>query len=510
MRDMDSARLRVVCYVRVSTREQAEKGYSVSEQQERLKAYCLAKDWLVAQVITDPGFSGAKLERPGMQQLISLVQAKKCDAVLVWKLDRLSRSQKDTLYLIEDVFLKNGCAFVSMNENFDTSTAFGRAMIGILSVFAQLEREQIRERMAVGRVGRAKAGLFHGGGFAPIGYDYKTIAEGGAGLVVNEYEAMQVREVFSLYLQGWPVNRIRKYMAAHYTTKDGDWGSDTTVRDVLKNPLYTGKINWAKKVYDGQHEPLISQETFDAASARLATSSWKRTCSDGMERNSPFKSTHLLGGIIWCARCGARYFASGNYSGRGENKHYWPYYVCYSRAKSAKHMIRDPNCRNDRWAVAKLDAIIEGEIQKLAFDPAALELAVSGPQQDEDVAQRRAALQQRLNDLRAQMGRVLDLYQMGGSLPASMVGDRVAKLQAEIDGVEAALAEAVEEPPTRRLDAARVALVGAEDVLDNGTLDEKRELVHSLIRRIDLDGENIDIHWSFSPEAAEVIPGRSA
>ena len=121
MRDMDSARLRVVCYVRVSTREQAEKGYSVSEQQERLKAYCLAKDWVVAQVITDPGFSGAKLERPGMQQLISLVQAKKCDAVLVWKLDRLSRSQKDTLYLIEDVFLKNGCAFVSMNENFDTS-----------------------------------------------------------------------------------------------------------------------------------------------------------------------------------------------------------------------------------------------------------------------------------------------------------------------------------------------------------------------------------------------------
>ena len=252
MRDMASSTLRVVCYVRVSTREQAEKGYSVSEQQERLKAYCLAKDWVVAQVITDPGFSGAKLERPGMQQLISLVQAKKCDAVLVWKLDRLSRSQKDTLYLIEDVFLKNGCAFVSMNENFDTSTAFGRAMVGILSVFAQLEREQIRERMAVGRVGRAKAGLFHGGGYAPIGYDYKTIAEGGAGLVVNEYEAMQVREVYSLYLQGWSVNRIQKYMAARYTTKDGDWGSDATVRDVLKNPLYTGKITWAKKVYDGQ------------------------------------------------------------------------------------------------------------------------------------------------------------------------------------------------------------------------------------------------------------------
>ena len=163
-------------------------------------------------------------------------------------------------------------------------------------------------------------------------------------------------------------------------------------------------------------------------------------------------------------------------------------------------MVRDPNCQNDRWAVAKLDAIVESEIRKLTFDPAALEQAVAGPQQGEDAAQRRATLQQRLDDLREQMGRVLDLYQMGGALPASMVGDRVAKLQAEIDGVEAALAEVVEEPPTQRLDAARAALVGAEDVLDNGTLDEKRELVHSLIRRIDLDGENIDIHWSFGPE----------
>lgn len=503
--------MRVVCYVRVSTREQAEKGYSVSEQQERLQAYCLAKDWIVSRVITDPGFSGAKLERPGMQQLISLVQAKKCDAVLVWKLDRLSRSQKDTLYLIEDVFLKNGCAFVSMNENFDTSTAFGRAMIGILSVFAQLEREQIKERMAVGRVGRAKAGLFHGGGFAPVGYDYKTIAEGGAGLVVNEYEAMQVREIFSLYLQGWPINRIRRHMEARYTTKDGGWHSDTTVRDILKSPIYIGKVTWAKKVYDGQHEPIISQETFDAAAARLASSAWRRTGPDGEEMKNPFKSTHLLGGLLWCSRCGARYFSSGNYSGRGENKRYWPYYVCYSRAKSAKHMIRDPNCKNDRWAVAKLDAIIENEIRRLAFDPEALEEAVCGEPQGVDAEQRRAALEAHLEDLRGQMGRILDLYQLGGgSMSASMVSDRVSKLQAEIDGVKTALAAISEEKPAQNIEAARAALAGAEDVLDNGTLEERRELVHSLISRIDLDGENIDIHWSFAPETVHQTVKRSA
>lgn len=106
-----------------------------------------------------------------------------------------------------------------MLENFDTSTAFGRAMVGILSVFAQLEREQFKERSAIGRVGRAKAGLFHGGGYAPIGYDYYTKEDGGQGLVVNEYEAMQVREVYRLYLAGWAVHKIQVYMHERYTTK---------------------------------------------------------------------------------------------------------------------------------------------------------------------------------------------------------------------------------------------------------------------------------------------------
>ena len=107
--------------------------------------------------------------------------------VVVYKLDRLSRSQKDTLTLIEDNFIKNKVEFVSINENFDTSTPFGRAMIGILSVFAQLEKDQITERFTMGRIGRAKNGLYHGGPTAPTGYDYVD-----GKLVINEYEAIQV------------------------------------------------------------------------------------------------------------------------------------------------------------------------------------------------------------------------------------------------------------------------------------------------------------------------------
>ena len=159
----------VAGYVRVSTDLQMEKGYSIGEQTDRLESYCSAKGWTLAKIYTDGGYSGKNLDRPAIRQLIS--ECKSYDLVLVNKLDRLSRSQKDTLYLIEDVFRANGVQFASITENFDTTTPLGIAMIGILSVFAQLEREQIKERMHMGRVGRVKKGLWHTSGKPPIGYD---------------------------------------------------------------------------------------------------------------------------------------------------------------------------------------------------------------------------------------------------------------------------------------------------------------------------------------------------
>lgn len=122
--------LKVVIYVRVSTTEQATEGYSIGEQTERLKMYCEAMGWEIVDIFVDPGYSGGDTNRPGLTSMIKTVETTDVDKVVVYKLDRLSRSQKDTLFLIEDVFLKNNTDFVSMNENFDTSTPFGRAMIG--------------------------------------------------------------------------------------------------------------------------------------------------------------------------------------------------------------------------------------------------------------------------------------------------------------------------------------------------------------------------------------------
>lgn len=118
---------RAALYIRVSTLEQAQEGYSVGEQRERLIAYCKAQDWLIADIYVDGGYTGSNLNRPGIQKLIG--ETEKFDVVLVYKLDRLSRSQRDTLYLIEEIFRPNNVDFVSMQESFDTSSPFGKAMI---------------------------------------------------------------------------------------------------------------------------------------------------------------------------------------------------------------------------------------------------------------------------------------------------------------------------------------------------------------------------------------------
>lgn len=149
-------------YIRVSTNFQFEEGYSVGAQTEKLEKYCNYQEIDNYDLYIDGGYSGSNLNRPEMKRLIKEIQEGKVESVVVVKLDRLSRSQKDTIYLLEDVFEANDVGFISLNENFDTTTPYGKAMVGILSVFAQYERENIRERTQMGITERIKTGKWRG------------------------------------------------------------------------------------------------------------------------------------------------------------------------------------------------------------------------------------------------------------------------------------------------------------------------------------------------------------
>ena len=225
--------IRVALYIRVSTQEQAKEGYSIGEQTDRLKKFADAHGWTIVKIYTDAGHSGANQERPALQDMIEDIKEGRIDKVAVYKLDRLSRSQKDTLELIEDVMLKNGCDFESMTEKFDTATSFGRAMVGILAVFAQLEREQIKERMSLGSEARIKEGKWRGGAHVPFGYDYEAALEK---LVINEYEAMIVKHIFEAFISGSTFYSIEKEMKEKGQSFNNSGNtSNRTIKYVLEN-----------------------------------------------------------------------------------------------------------------------------------------------------------------------------------------------------------------------------------------------------------------------------------
>lgn len=472
---------RVFLYVRVSTQEQAKEGYSIDEQIERLRDYCKAMGWIIVKIYTDAGYSGASTDRPALQDMIKDIESGKGDSVVVYKLDRLSRSQKDTLSLIEDSFLAHKVDFVSMTENFDTSTPFGRAMIGILSVFAQLEREQIKERMSMGKEGRAKEGKWHGGGFVPIGYDYIDNE-----LVINEYEAMQIREIHKLYQEGKAFCAIDKIFAQKgYTQKHGKWHTKR-IKETMLNELYIGKIQWDGQVYEGRHEPIIDNATFSKSLALYKSKDYSNHKNHGR--------TTYLGSLIFCAQCSARYTAT-KFKDKDYNKEY-RYYACHSRRKISRSMIKDPNCKNKTWRMETLDNMIFDEIRKLADDPTHIHEIRQKNFSDDDKSKENL-IKKEISKLDAQKSRFMDLYGVGEfsmeevQAKVAPLNEQKKKLEQELENLSANQSELSEQEAIKIVES-------FEDVMNEGNFDQIRMLVNSLIERIEIDNEDVDIFWKFA------------
>ena len=463
--------MRVGLYPRVSGHEQ-EDNYSIPEQIDRMKKYCESRDWMVYKIYTDSVYTGSNMDRPGLQDMIKDCENGKLDMILVYKLDRLSRSQKDTLYLIEDVFEKNGVGFTSMTENFDTSTPHGKFIIGILSVFAQLEREKIKERTMIGKDSRAKEGKWHGSKWVPIGYDYTD-----GHLIPNEYEAMQVKMIADLFLQGMPIRTIERTMTKKgYRHKHGEWEAKT-VRRVLQNPVNIGMIKNRDQWYKGLHEPILDQNTFDAIQKLME----KRREEYGTAR----AHQSLLGGILYCKNCGGRY-ARQNLGGVF-------YYTCYSRSKKMKKMIKDPNCRNKNYRMEDLENAILHEIHLLAIDPNRVE-QVRENRPVSDVSEKIKAITSEIAKIDTQISKMMDLYALG-TIDLDVISDKVAAL----NGQKAALSKELESlnvPKTDTMTTQEVMDI-ASLMQDDLPLEDKRNIVQSLIYFIEIDEDDVIIHWKF-------------
>jgi site-specific DNA recombinase len=465
-------------YIRVSTTEQFEHGFSVDEQRERLMAYCKAMNWDVCGVYVDGGYSGKDTNRPALQKIIK--EIKLLDIVVIYKLDRLSRSQKDTLMLIEDVLIKNNVDIVSLQENLDTSSPFGRAAIGILSAFAQLERETFKERSILGRTGRARKGKWVGNSRPPIGYDYDVENQQ---LIVNEYEAEQVKKVFELYLAGTGLQRIAYIMhEAGYKHKYGDWSWWGGVTTMLKNTVYIGKVKFNGEEFDGEHQPIIDRETFKQAQEALLA----RQTGQLYKRHSPF--SHLL----YCKKCGARMFFLKK---RDKGKYY-----CYSRWGRTKQYIKDKNCKMRIWDSESIDKEILKRISRLVFDKKEINKIMHIKPKKNSTH----ALETRVKELDKQINKLLDLYQYG-SFPIDVLNDKVRVLHDEKSSLVATI-EKVKMENNSQKQTNQIIFETATEIAnkwDKIELPRKVELLNILIEKVIVDHESIDILWTFAQKANE-------
>ncbi len=284
--------MRTAIYVRVSTEEQAQEGYSISAQKKRLQAYCDSQAWEVVGFYVDEGISAKNMDRPELQRMNEHIKNGLIDCVLVFRLDRLTRSVLD-LYKLLALFDKYDCKFKSATEVYDTTTAMGRLFITIVAALAQWERENTGERVRIGLEEKVRQGKY-AAHVKPFGYSLDNAT---SELTIIPEEARIIKSIYSSYLEGNSTNKIANDLIG---TPGAKW-SHMQIYKILKNPLYKGTLRWGDKSNNyfevaNAVPPIISSELFDQVQLHLK--------QRGMKHPRSATSNYIFSGKVRCGLCG--------------------------------------------------------------------------------------------------------------------------------------------------------------------------------------------------------------
>ena len=262
--------LRCAIYTRKSSEEGLEQDFnSLHAQREACSSYIASQKHEGWQAIRnhydDGGFSGGNMERPALKQLLADIAARKVDIIVVYKVDRLSRSLHDFAKMVE-VFDKHNVSFVSVTQQFNTTTSMGRLTLNVLLSFAQFEREVTGERIRDKIAASKKKGMWMGG-VVPLGYEVKERK-----LLIKPKAAETVRNIYRQYLELGCVRLLQKYLVTNgIRSVNGNIISRGALYGMLSNPIYIGKILHKGVIHDGQHEDIIPQELWDAVQQHMAS-----------------------------------------------------------------------------------------------------------------------------------------------------------------------------------------------------------------------------------------------
>jgi len=371
-------------YVRVSTERQSEiKDGSLETQTDRLKQYMgfRAKSalddakqakWKVVDIYREEGKSGKNTERPALQKLLSDVKEGLINAVLCTKIDRITRSLID-FYKLNEIFIKHNVDFISLEENFDTSTPMGKAMLKMTLVWAELEREQTSQRTKEKMLWRAQQGLWNGGQI--LGYDLIDKK-----LSVNKDEAKLVNLMFNKYLELGSVLKVVEYLNGRgYRTKEyisrrrnakrgGNKFFNQYISHVLKNRIYIGQVWHHDKSYPGQHKAIVNEKLWHEANRTLKLQTPKR-----INPKREVKHTFILQGMLRCGWCGN--YMSTKYSTGRKGLHY--YYQCTKNAHGGKSA-----CDMRYVPAAELEKVVLDKLKQMSRDKKRIQRIVNEANKD--------------------------------------------------------------------------------------------------------------------------------
>src|SRR5882757_806921 len=359
--------LRCAIYARVSADQGLEQDFnSLDAQREASEAYIKSQAheaWrLIRDHYDDGGFSGGSMDRPALQKLLVDVQARRIDVIVVYKVDRLTRSLADFAKLVE-AFDAHGVSFVSVTQSFNTTTSMGRLTLNVLLSFAQFEREVTGERIRDKIAASKKKGMWMGG-WVPLGFDRKDRT-----LTINEPEAKTVRTIFALFLKLKNVRDVQTELirlnlkTKGYAVKRGRAVGNLSfarghIYKILSNPLYQGEIKHKGVNHPGQHPRLINQATWNAVQSQLATN------KHANRLRSNAKSTSLLAGLIYDA--GGNRLVSTHTTKNGKRYRY------YIASDGAGRTVPDPNAIKFRASAAQIDTLVLTTLSNFLTDKSKL------------------------------------------------------------------------------------------------------------------------------------------
>lgn len=485
--------VRCAIYTRKSTGENLDMDFNTLDaQREACEMYIGSQKSFGWEVVNkhydDGGFSGASMTRPALQILIDDIEAGLIDCVVVYKVDRLSRSLLDFARLIE-LFDKNSVSFVSTTQQFNTSQSLGRLVLNILLSFAQFEREMISERTRDKMAAARRKGKWSGG---PPVLGYRVDRQIRRLEVIPE-EAEQVNTIFNMYLQLQSSKQVARRLnemgwvtKKYVTQKNKEYGGAkwkaSSVHFLLRNKLYLGKVTYKDAVYEGEHEAIVSDALFEQVRQRLE----KKQCGRGEGRTRNYDN--ILKGLLRC-RCGNYMYATKGRSHTGAD---YRYYVCKDRFENGPAA-----CDHPRIAATEIEPIIVERVKQICTDPALradvkTKLDQGKTELAEQLGAKLAKLQHRINGLSREARNMLGAIKDAETQSNTTVTARLSEIELEMDELRQHRARIELELHGLTESIGRMAtVIGLLDSFDELWAammpEEQVDLLSLLIDRIDVD-----------------------